>query len=212
MIDRADAERTKSVLTSRFGLNGDDIALLERFVDILLTENGRQNLIAKGTIPIVWSRHILDSAQLLAYVPRETGERAWLDLGTGPGFPGLVCAMCRPDITFHLVEQRRIRFEWLETVVQALDLTNVQIHGCKVSQVTPFNADVISARAFAPLDVLLKQSAAFSTKRTLWLLPKGRSAQQELDQLDSRHHMFHVEQSITDPDSGLIVGSWSGKS
>jgi 16S rRNA (guanine527-N7)-methyltransferase len=74
------------------GVDDATMARLARLVDLLVEENERQNLIARGTIPMVWQRHIVDSAQLLA-VPRETlPEGPWLDLGTGAGFPGLVIA------------------------------------------------------------------------------------------------------------------------
>jgi 16S rRNA (guanine527-N7)-methyltransferase len=79
-------------------LGADDAAMarLARLVELLVEENERQNLIARGTIPMVWQRHIVDSAQLLA-VPRETlPEGPWLDLGTGAGFPGLVIAALQP--------------------------------------------------------------------------------------------------------------------
>ena len=70
---------------------------------------------------------------------------------------------------------------------------------------------VISARAFAPLDRLLKLSARFSTGDTLWLLPKGRSARQELQSLHGWDHLFHVEQSLTDSEAGIITGRLIGK-
>ena len=73
----------------------------------------------------------------------------------------------------------------------------------------PFRA--ISARAFAPLPKLLELSARFSTSETVWLLPKGRSARQELQELKSWNHLFHVEQSLTDAESGVIVGTLAGR-
>jgi 16S rRNA (guanine527-N7)-methyltransferase len=72
-------------------------------------------------------------------------------------------------------------------------------------------AAVISARAFAPLDKLLDLSARFSTSATMWLLPKGASAQHELAELRGWAHMFHVEQSLTDPAAGIIVGTLTGR-
>jgi 16S rRNA (guanine527-N7)-methyltransferase len=72
---------------------------------------------------------------------------------------------------------------------------------------------VISARAFAPLDRLLRLSARFSTTATQWVLPKGRSAEQEVQELPGRYRgMFHVEQSLTEAEAGIIVGKgkWKG--
>jgi hypothetical protein len=88
-------------------LHVDDVTMarLARLVDLLVEENERQNLIARGTIPMVWQRHIVDSAQLLA-VPRETlPEGSWLDLGTGAGFPGLVIAALQPERPVTLVDR-----------------------------------------------------------------------------------------------------------
>ncbi|MFN4223077.1 MAG: RsmG family class I SAM-dependent methyltransferase, partial [Novosphingobium meiothermophilum] len=73
------------------------MARLRQLVSLLAEENQRQNLVARGTLPHVWVRHIVDSAQLL-HVSRETvPDGAWLDLGTGAGFPGLVIAALQPD-------------------------------------------------------------------------------------------------------------------
>ncbi|WP_394659210.1 16S rRNA (guanine(527)-N(7))-methyltransferase RsmG [uncultured Novosphingobium sp.] len=192
---------------------GDDVAMsrMDRLIAMLATENDRQNLIAKATLDQVWQRHVVDSAQLLTHVPRETSTANWLDLGTGAGFPGLVIAIVRPDISVTMVESRNRRIEWLNTVVEALGLRNACVVGSQLEAVPTFSADVISARAFAPLPDLLKLSARFSTPDTLWLLPKGRSAAQELDQLKGWDHMFHVEQSITSDDAGIVVGSLLGR-
>jgi 16S rRNA (guanine527-N7)-methyltransferase len=172
-------------------------------------ENGRQNLISAASLPAVWTRHVCDSAQLLRHVPRETSN--WLDLGTGAGFPGLVIAALRPHMTTYLVESRVRRVEWLERARDALGLARTMVLGTRVELVQPFPATVISARAFASLDKLLSLAAGFSTKDTIWLLPKGRSAAQELAELTGWRHMFHVEQSVTDTSAGIIVGTLAGR-
>ena len=193
-------------IAERVSLTSAQLDQLDRFVALLLAENRNQNLIARGTEADVWTRHILDSAQLAAHVPRET-RGFWLDLGSGPGLPGLVCAILRPDLDFLLVEQRSLRADWLGQVARNLGTGNVSVAGERLSAVTPRKCAVISARAFAPLPKLLSQSAHFSTERTLWLLPKGRSAGQELAELSGWRHTFHVEQSVTDAESGIIVGT-----
>ncbi len=190
---------------------------LDRLVELLTEENARQNLVAKASLAEIWQRHIADSAQLLAYVPRETLDALadggiWLDLGTGAGFPGLAIAILRPQWDMRLVESRRKRSEFLETVRTELGLQKCSIIGSRLEMVPDFAASVISARAFAPMPRLLDLSARFSTERTLWLLPKGRSAAQDLAQLpESTRKMFHVEQSCTDPDAGIIVGHLQSK-
>jgi len=179
---------------------------LETLSAALINENQRQNLISRPSEDQMWVRHIADSAQLLRFVPRETPSRPWLDLGTGAGFPGLVIAALRPEWKIVLVESRARRVEWLEHIVRELDLGNCRVEGRRLELVEPFKASVISARAFAPLEKLLSLSAPFSTKATTYLLPKGRSAAQELQVMPRKiRGMFHVEQSLTDEEAGIIV-------
>lgn len=183
---------------------------LELLASLLAEENQRQNLVSAASLDQVWLRHIVDSAQLLCHVPRGTSG-LWLDLGTGAGFPGLVIAALKPDIEMLMVESRARRIEWLDRARIALGLSRAQIIGQRLEMIEARPVSVISARAFAPLERLLALSAGFSTSDTIWLLPKGRSAQQELDDLRTWRHVFHVEQSVTDPQAGIIVGTLAGR-
>ncbi len=190
----------------------DDAAMvrLDRLAALLAEENIRQNLVSSASLAEVWLRHIADSAQLLLHVPRETSS-PWLDLGTGAGFPGLVVAALRPECEVVMVESRARRIEWLERACRELGLKRARVEGRRLELVQSFPVRVISARAFAPLDKLLALSARFSTSDTVWLLPKGRSARDELASLTGWKHMFHVEQSLTDSEAGVIVGRLAGK-
>lgn len=182
------------------------MARIERFIAALIDENEQQNLVSKSTLDIVWQRHIADSAQLLEHVPRETG--LWLDLGTGAGLPGLIVAIMRPEWQIKLIESRRRRIEWLERMVAELSLDNCEVIGSRLELVETVPASVICARAFGPLKNILKLSSRFSTSETLWLLPKGRSAAQELAGLPiGSQKLFHVKQSVTDSDAGIVVGT-----
>ena len=184
----------------------DQWTKLERFVDMLVAENGRQNLIAASTIPTIWVRHITDSAQLLSFDVRD-GEGLWIDLGSGPGLPGLVVAIltARPVL---LVESRKRRCDFLRSVAANLDLKHVEVAEAPLERVETRPAATISARAFAPLGRLLDLSARFSTESTRWLLPKGRNAVKELALLpEAWQRMFHVEQSRTDAESQILVGT-----
>lgn len=193
--------------------NTDGMARLEQLAAMLAEENTRQNLVAAASLNHIWQRHFADSAQLLTYVSRETsGVGIWLDLGTGAGFPGLLIAALRPDWSVVLVESRKRRVEWLEHCVAGLGLSQCRVAGSTLQAVESFEASVISARAFAPLPKLLNLSARFSTRDTTWLLPKGRRAAQELSELPRRFAKgFHVEQSQTDTESGIIVGQLAEK-
>ncbi len=185
------------------------LSRLERFSEFLLAENQKQNLISRPSESNVWQRHFADSAQLLEHVPRGTqvtNGTPWLDLGTGAGFPGLIIAILRPDWPIVLVESRAKRVEFLQHCIQALELSQSEVRGERLENTSTFASSVISARAFAPLDKLLRLSAPFSTKSTCYLLPKGRSAAHELiTQKKSIRSLFHVKQSLTDRDAGIIV-------
>lgn len=211
-------------MTSRRLLTGEDEARaytlgwgdaaakerLDAFAKLLLEENQRQNLISTASEEHLWMRHFADSAQLLEHVSRETDSGdapgPWLDLGTGPGLPGLVIAILRPHFHTVLVESRGRRVEFLERCVAELGLANCKVEGLRLERLQPFSSWVISARAFAPLEKLLHLSAPFSTRTTRYLLPKGRSAAHELEQTKpSIRTMFHVEHSLTDAEAGIIV-------
>lgn len=201
--DEAEALKFVSDITDQVGVDR-----LKTMVAALILENNRQNLISNTSIQEIWRRHVADSAQLLRFVPRETrlSPGVWLDLGTGAGFPGLVLSILQPKREFVLVESRAQRIRWLRHIIDELGLSHCSVEGCRLEQLTPFPASVISARAFAPLKKLLKLSSPFSTNTTVHLLPKGRSAAQELDGIPKEiRRLFHVEQSLTDRDAGILV-------
>ncbi|MFM9936526.1 MAG: 16S rRNA (guanine(527)-N(7))-methyltransferase RsmG, partial [Novosphingobium sp.] len=175
-------------------------------------ENARQNLVAQASLEQVWQRHIADSAQLL-HVSRETvPEGMWLDMGSGAGFPGLVIAALQPQRPVTLVDSRRLRTDWLTRAAARMGLVNVEVILARVENLPAREWAVISARAFAPLERLLAGAARFSTPETLWLLPKGAKAHHELETLSADwNHLFHVEQSLTDPSAGIIAGQLLGR-
>jgi 16S rRNA (guanine527-N7)-methyltransferase len=196
-------------LTEVLGADAVAMERLARLVAMLVEENERQNLVSRASLGSVWQRHIVDSAQLLdvsrGTLPDTRG--AWLDLGTGAGFPGLVIAALQPGRPVTLVDSRRLRTEWLSRAADALGLDSVQVMLARVEDMPTRAYAVISARAFAPLERLLALSARFSTPQTLWLLPKGAKARHELQELgENWRHTFHVEQSLTDSAAGVLVG------
>lgn len=204
-VSQQDRLEALNWIRSRLGATDTHIEQLNEFVRMLLEEAEEQNLIAAATRPIIWSRHILDSAQLLDHVPRETSMR-WIDLGSGAGLPGIVLAILRPADRFMLVERRPLRVSWLERAIGQLELTNAQVCGTAVAAAPQQKFDVITARAFAPMPKLLAMAGRFATKDTLWLLPKGRTADDEVAAIPSWQKTFHVEPSVTDSESGIVVG------
>jgi 16S rRNA (guanine527-N7)-methyltransferase len=179
---------------------------LETFTQLVKAENARQNLVSATSLDHIWSRHILDSAQLIRFAPARAAS--WLDLGSGAGFPGLVIAMLhRSKVT--LVEARRLRADFLRQAAEILRLgERVEIVCARAETVPARPFAVISARAFAPLDRLLPLGARFSTEETRWVLPKGRKAESELDAVQSSWQGdFRLEPSVTDPDARIIIAS-----
>lgn len=191
---------------SALGCDEAVLGKLDHLVELLRVENANQNLVSAASLDHVWVRHLADSAQLLL-VSRETSTGPWLDLGSGAGFPGLVVALLRPDIEVTLVESRAKRIAWLESAIDSAGISNAHVAGCRLELLENAPAATISARAFAPLPQLIAISARFSTPQTQWLLPKGRNGRQELLEMPKTiQKLFHVEQSLTDADSVILVG------
>jgi 16S rRNA (guanine527-N7)-methyltransferase len=175
---------------------------LERYVALLREESARQNLVSAATLDTVWDRHIIDSAQLVRYEPR--AGASWIDIGSGAGLPGIVIA-CLVEGPVTLVEPRRLRAEFLHKAAESLRL-RVNVHCAKAERVAG-TFDAITARAVAPLTQLLKISAHLSTRKTVWALPKGRSASVELAEARRAWQGdFRVEPSVTDAESYIVVG------
>lgn len=176
---------------------------LDRFVDRVSAESERQNLVAKPTLPAIWERHVLDSAQLLPMARGHNG--LWVDVGTGAGFPGMIVALA-VEQPVALVEPRRMRADFLRFIVDAEGISSrVVVHQSKVERLVDVQADVISARAVASLSDLLQSAAHIASMDTLYLLPKGQSATTEVNEAQRRFEgLFHVEQSITNPEAGIV--------
>lgn len=195
-------EQARALVRDRWNVSRGTMALLDTLVELVVAENNRQNLIAQSTIDLIWPRHILDSVQLLDYAPP---LGTWLDIGTGAGFPGLVIAILREQPTL-LVESRRLRSGFLAAVVDQLNLRAVTVIDQKVESAPTELVSVISARALAPLEKIFTLAHRFATEDTIWILPKGRSVQQELAVArESWQGLFHVKHSMTDNDAAIIV-------
>ncbi|PZU11899.1 16S rRNA (guanine(527)-N(7))-methyltransferase RsmG [Sphingomonas sp.] len=183
----------------------ETFARLEQLAELVSSENERQNLIAPSTLPIMWSRHILDSAQLIWLANERVGT--WLDIGSGGGFPGIVVGIMRPGPTM-LVEPRSKRAAFLREVTETLGVADrVKVFASRV-ETAPLEGKVsiISARAVAALPALFHMAAAHATESTIWLLPKGRSAADEV--AEARREWqgeMQLVPSLSDPDSAIVV-------
>lgn len=195
-------EEARAWIAERYG--GAKVDQLERFVALLIKSNSEQNLIGKASEPQIWSRHILDSAQLARWAPH---TESWLDVGSGPGLPGLVLAITE-DKPVLLVEPRRKRVEFMQEAAAALALRHVCIRQTLVEKISGEKFGAVTARAYAALDQIFASTIQLTDPSTVWVLPKGRSAERELEAArQSWQGVFHVEQSLSDTDAQIIVAT-----
>ena len=179
---------------------------LQRFAEILHVESTRQNLISAASFGELWARHFVDSAQLIR-LAEDAEEGPWVDVGTGAGMPGLVVALLidRPVV---MVEPRIRRVEFLRAAAETLGIADraTVVHGKIEAYKARQKAAIVSARAVAALPDLLKSTAHCTDSSTIWLLPKGRSVHSEVEDARAKWQgVFHVEPSITSPESGIVV-------
>ena len=197
-------DEAQSWLAETFDVSRETLERLEAFIAFLSAEAQLQNLISAATLDQIWARHIVDSAQLLRFAP---GDGDWLDLGSGAGFPGLIVPMLSNHRVV-LVESRAKRIDFLQRAIEMLGLQDVAVvAGMPLERLETAPYSVISARAFAPLPRLLELSYRFSTDNTMWLLPKGRNAPNELEAVRDHWNLeFTVEPSVTDSEAGILKG------
>jgi 16S rRNA (guanine527-N7)-methyltransferase len=197
--DRARAQEI--ILVSR-----ETLARLDRFVGLLLEWQQTRNLIAASTIPNIWTRHIADSLQLLDLAPQ---AKTWVDLGSGGGFPGLVlaCALAeKPGAKVHLVESTAKKCAFLQAVTDDLKLP-AEVHNRRVENFIPAfpRADVVTARALAPLPKLLGMAFPLLKKGTLGLFPKGQDVGGELTEAAKYWSIRHKLLPSRTDERGRIV-------
>ena len=194
----------KDWLVSTFGDKA--LAKLERFHGVLFGEVANQNLISPSTLPNIWARHFVDSAQLIQY-PAPQPQR-WFDIGSGAGFPGLIVALLT-DASVVLSEPRRLRAQFLQRCIEHFDLSDrVTVEPRKAQNIAGHRPQVISARAVARLDAIFLATRHLTQAETMFILPKGESASSELAIAQrSWHGVFHVKPSMVDARSGIVIAT-----
>lgn len=197
-------EEARAWVVERFGVSRG--TLLERFEAILRDEATRQNLISAASFDQIWARHFVDSAQL---IPAAAGARAgvWIDVGTGAGMPGLIVAILT-DRPLVLVEPRAKRADFLYRAAALLGIgSRVTVEPRRIEVYRPAKpAAIVSARAVSELSQLLASAMHCTDSSTIWLLPKGRAAQSEVEAAAANWQgSFHVEPSVTQADSGIVI-------
>ncbi len=180
---------------------------LVTFVDLLARWRGTTNLIAESSFPIVWTRHIADSAQLPPLVP---GAVRWLDMGSGAGFPGLIVAILlagTQGAIVHCVDSDRRRCAFLREAARATGAPAI-VHPARVEALDPDAlgpVDCVTARAFAPLPRTLEFARPWLMRGAIGLFPRGRSAVRDLGQ-DPPPPDISVEpvRSLIDPEAAIL--------
>jgi 16S rRNA (guanine527-N7)-methyltransferase len=173
----------------------ETLARLEAYADLLIRWSARINLVGRDTLPDLWRRHVLDSAQLHRFTP--SSARSLIDLGSGAGLPGLVLAILGvPGVELVEADSRKAAF--LREAARVTE-AEVTIRPCRIQAVSPHPVDVVTARACAPLDRLLDLAAPFLAPDTLCLFPKGERFNEELTLAHKAWTMnVSVEQSLSD--------------
>ena len=191
-------------------LNGVDVSRetlnrLQAFADLTVKWTARINLISKSTVHDVWTRHVVDSAQLYPLAPK---FEKWVDVGSGGGFPGIVIAIIaqekNPDAEFTLIESDARKATFLRTATRELGLA-ANIETARAETVRPQKADVMSARALASLADLLPFAERHLSATGIGLFPKGRRYKDEISAVAADCiYEFTEHPSITDPQSRIL--------
>lgn len=185
-----------------FDVSRETIDKLDAYAALVREGQATQNLVSASTLPAFWSRHIVDSAQLILFAVKGS----WLDIGSGAGVPGIVTAILTGEPTV-LVESRARRAGFLQETTETLGLANVKVVASPVQKLVNGPVDNITARAVAALPKLIEMALPFAHKGTVWLLPKGKSAQTELASVPRAWQgQWELHASVTDPDSKILIG------
>jgi len=159
---------------------GTALPLAERYVQMLAGPGVTRGLLGPREVPRLWTRHVLNCAAVADLVPRPA---TLIDLGSGAGLPGIVLALLLPDVRVTLLERMERRSLFLDECVQELGLRNAQVYRATAEEVAgKLAADVLTARAVAPLDRLAGLAAGLVRPGGLILAVKGAAAEEEVAQ------------------------------
>jgi 16S rRNA (guanine527-N7)-methyltransferase len=181
---------------------------LKKYVDLLLLWQSKFNLVASSTLPILWTRHIADSLQLLPLAP---DARVWVDFGSGAGFPGIpiACVLAgSSDAMVHLVESVGKKANFLREVVQATGIP-AQVHQERAEKFGESFAEtvhVVTARALAPLKVLCDQAFPLIARGAVGLFPKGQDVAAELTEAAKYWRLeASTVPSVTSAEGAIVI-------
>lgn len=186
---------------SGINVSRETFARLERYAALLEKWQNSINLVSKNTLPALWQRHFLDSAQLYPQVKDVTGRL--LDLGSGAGFPGLVLSILgKEDV--HLVESDIRKAVFLREVARACDAA-VTVHACRIEDVPVKDAAIVTARALAVLPQLLDYAAPLLAEGGICIFLKGRTAEEEIAAAREKWSFSIQKQESIAGDGGAVL-------
>lgn len=177
------AQKVKDYIHEQYDVSRETCDKLDIYVALLLKWQNSINLISPKTIAEVWERHILDCAQLLHYLPK-TPCRI-LDCGSGAGLPAVLLALLTPH-QIEMVESDTRKCAFMQTALRKMGAT-ATIHNERLETLSFRDADIITARAFAPLDRLLDWTTAQHKEGQIFWLQKGRMVNEELTKIPNSH-------------------------
>ena len=196
---------TPEIFLREFSVSRETVERLELYLALLRSWNSTINLVGKGTLDDAWGRHFADSAQL-SRIANSRGR--WVDLGSGAGFPGMVIAVLGKEsghCEVTLVESDQRKSAFLRSVARELDLS-VTVIADRIEKIGALNADVLSARALAPLTKLLEFAETHLSPDGMALFPKGDKADVEIaEALEQWRFDCKKQPSMTDPRSSILV-------
>jgi 16S rRNA (guanine527-N7)-methyltransferase len=180
---------------------------LEILVRLLVQWQQIKNLVSDASVQHIWTRHIVDSLQI---VPLVSGCNKWLDLGSGGGFPGLVIAaslVSEKHYEVTLIEGNSRKCSFLREAARAMGVT-VSVRHARIDDVIAEyegNVDVVSARALAPLPQLIGWTHKLLTKGAVGLFPKGQDASKELTETAKCWRLqYTTHNSLTDSHGRIL--------
>ena len=192
-----------NILQNQLNFSSKAIANIRIFVDELLKANKKHNFISKSTENIIWTRHILDSAQLVKFIDFSQGSLS--DLGSGAGFPGLILGLFNTNKDFHvkLYEKSSVKRAFLEDVCNTLSI-KVQICGNIYEEI--IDSNYIVTRAFKKLEAIIQVSREIVKKSHKLIILKGQNAQEDLKKaFNKEKYDYKLENSITNEGSKIII-------
>ncbi len=184
----------------------ETLMLLESFEEEVKRWNSRINLVSKSNPGEIWDRHILDCVQIPFLKPDAV---RWLDLGSGGGFPGLVIAVIvrdRPGAMAHLVESNRKKSTFLTSFAGKHGLP-VKVHSCRIedAMLGSFEPEIVTARALAPLSLLLELTERWLGNGSIGLFQKGREYRAEIEQSSDTWRYDLIEHVSESDHAGRIL-------